>query len=62
MDARQQEIADYMQRKFQHAINDMVGHVSFPLSWPLDVVQECDHAVRILVSAFRNQSKVTIPF
>lgn len=59
MDPRQQEIAHYMQQKFRHGINDIGGHVSFPLSWSFDVLYECDHAVRILVSAFRNQSKVT---
>lgn len=56
MDLRQQEIADYMQQKFRHSINNIDGQVPIPKSWSLDVLIECDHAVRIIVLAFRNQS------
>lgn len=45
-----------MQRKFRHVIHDRPGIVPFPPHWSLDVLLECDRAVRVLASAFKNQS------
>lgn len=57
MDPRQQEIADYMQEKFRRTLHEIREQVPIPKSWSLDMLLECDHSVRILALAFRNQSK-----
>lgn len=51
------EVSLYMQAKFEHTIRARQGMIRIPASWPLTLLLECDHAVRIIARAFQNQSE-----
>lgn len=56
----EEQVATYMQAKFRHKVLGHTGVVRFPSDWPLSLLLECDHAVRVLTDAFRNQSELSL--
>jgi len=61
---RTEEVVSYVKEKFINKIHSKGGANPFPGSWTLEFLQECDHAVNILVAAYLNRGECNlhIPF
>ena len=49
-----ENIASYMREKFLHKIQGHGHNIPFPSDWDFTLLQECDHAVGVLVEAYLN--------
>src|SRR6266567_932935 len=49
-----ENIASYMREKFLHKIQGHGHNIPFPSDWDFTLLQECDHAVGVLVEAYFN--------
>ena len=50
------EVAAYMKKRFIAELKGSAGEVQLP-RFPLDLLEECNFAIKLLVKATRNQSE-----